>query len=527
LPLIPTDDFPGFIRALLAKYGLDEVAQVTSIPTDRLLRWGQGENHHRPADENLLYGFCVNRREFDLIWPHLPSYDRQNAYNPAAPPLGYDLTPPQVRLLKRPTRIAGLEVNFPFGISASVLTRNSDTIRFYASRGFDLLTYKTVRSTPKPAHHPPNWVFIDAQSIDHVKPPFDQPVIGDPYFYPSDVDNAAMANSYGVPSQDPDVWQRDVEASKQYLSSGQVLIVSVVATLPSGSWTQDDMVNDFVKVSRQAKEAGADIVEVNFSCPNTPGEQAGQIYHDPELAGRICAEVKRQALPGFPLLVKIGYLERQPLVEFVRQTQRHVQGIVAINTISMPVNATDGTELFPGRREAGISGPAIRRWARQTVADLVEVREEEGTTDDLAVIAVGGVTSPRDVYDYLNIGADAVESCTGAYLNPNLAIEARAEWASLALIRPFGRPVAERPPALSQPSSTNGIQETEKLIVSLLHDQDYESPEDLFAAVRLQYPVSESLIRVAVLGLLNRGSILRRGDSFLSLATSASSAERP
>ena len=43
-------------------------------------------------------------------------------------------------------------------------------------------------------------------------------------------------------------------------------------------------------------------------------------------------------------------------------------------------------------------------------------------------LGLGGVLTAQDVYDYLdNICVDAVESCTGAFLNPLLGLHARLD----------------------------------------------------------------------------------------------------
>ena len=44
---------------------------------------------------------------------------------------------------------------------------------------------------------------------------------------------------------------------------------------------------------------------------------------------------------------------------------------------------------------------------------------------ELAILGVGGVTTAEDVEEFLELGATAVLTCSGAWMNPNLAIEAR------------------------------------------------------------------------------------------------------
>ena len=205
------DDFSDFVRALTNRYTLEDIMHETGISIEKLEQWRRGGNHYRLQAEWLLYGFCVNRRDFDLLGPILPTYDRQGPCNLEAPPLRDDIEPPQVQLCNRPTKIAGHTVNFPFGISASILTRNAQAIAFYAARGFDILTSKTVRSIGRDPHPAPHWVFIRSDDITKVTPPFDERIVGeDLHYWPNDPRYAAMANSFGIPSLEPRIWQRDV-----------------------------------------------------------------------------------------------------------------------------------------------------------------------------------------------------------------------------------------------------------------------------------------------------------------------------
>jgi len=427
------DDFAAFVRALTDRYTVAEIVHETGISSEQLQQWRRGGNHYRPQAEWLLYGFCVNRRDFDLLGPLLPAFDRQGPLDLEAPPLGDDMAPPRVPLCKRPTTIAGRTVNFPFGIGASILTRNARAIAFYAARGFDILTYKTVRSIQRDPHPAPHWVFIRAADIAKVTPPFAERIVGEDWqYWPPDPRYAAMANSIGIPSPEPRIWQPDVAEAKQALQAGQLLVVSVTASPPPGDKSEQTLLDDFVRVAMQAKEAGADIVEANYSCPNTPGDATGDLCQDAELSGKVSAALAR-ALADTPLWVKIGYLAEPLRAAFVRHNRAYIRGIVAINTIAMAVVSPAGTPLFPGsgRGRAGISGVAIRPWAHEVVRHLVAMREQEKAANAFAIIAVGGVNTPQDIYDYLNLGADAVETATAAYLNPYLAIETRLQLSKL------------------------------------------------------------------------------------------------
>ena len=60
-----------------------------------------------------------------------------------------------------PVDFLGEKVNSRLGIAAGLLL-NAKWIEGYAARGWDLLTYKTVRSSARECYPPPNWAFVKA-----------------------------------------------------------------------------------------------------------------------------------------------------------------------------------------------------------------------------------------------------------------------------------------------------------------------------------------------------------------------------
>ena len=295
-----------------------------------------------------------------------------------------------------------------------------------AERGFDILTYKTVRTKERKVHKFPNWAFISDPSNLRDRN-FEEPLVAEVQYWASDPTEVTMVNSFGIPSSSPSIWQPDVVKAKAALGPRQVLIVSVVGTTPSSEGSLDNLIDDFVRAAELAKEAGADIVELNFSCPNIPGHREGEVYRSPEISAAITQAV-REAIRDTPIFMKIGYLDEGLLSSVVHANAHFVQGVVAINTVSMRVKNVFGDDFFPSSRgykrsTAGISGSSIKPLAMEVVRNLGELRKK--FQYDFDILAVGGVTTGRDVQEYLNLGANGVQSCTGAWINPNLAIETR------------------------------------------------------------------------------------------------------
>lgn len=129
--------------------------------------------------------------------------------------------------------LLGRPVGFPLGVPASVLTADSHWVRFFASRGFNVLTFKTVRSREWNPNPFPNWVFLE--DADAPLPigidPRAVTVHGDEDTYLRQLRAFSTANSFGVPSTEPSVWKPEVRAAVDVLGEGQMLIVSVMGTV--------------------------------------------------------------------------------------------------------------------------------------------------------------------------------------------------------------------------------------------------------------------------------------------------------
>lgn len=419
----------GLVKELSRKISYAELAKEMEIPEAELRRWEADKQQYSVhelwglARVSQKYGF------FDLLPAHgiTPvSYNLAAPFELTAPPVGHEQEPPAVPLIKRETTIAGYPVDFPLGLPASVLAANAKWIEFYARRGFDILTYKTVRTRDWKEHRWPNWVFIrnPVEINDPLRPP---PVTGYPGYWPRDLSTVSMANSFGVPSFAPNWWQEDLRRAREIVIEGhQVLIVSVIASVHGKTQI---IAEDFVNAARMARDAGADIIEANYSCPNTPeNPTVGELYQDPENSRYVSAAIKEALGDKTPFFVKIGYLPEHRLREFVEQNVPFIDGIVAINTISAQVVSEGGQETFPERPAAGISGWAIKASAHEVAKNLVALRNEIATKRGkrLTILGLGGVLGREDAFQYLDdIGVDGVESCTGAFLKPNLGIEIR------------------------------------------------------------------------------------------------------
>lgn len=354
----------------------------------------------------------VNSKKF------IPTYDvgKDYYYNfEHGPFFSQDLKLPE-RIIKGKEVFLGFHVNSRFGVPAGPLL-NSKWIKLYAELGFDILTYKTVRSHENKAHPFPNCLFLD------IKRQIKESEISLPLYAfdinhsPETYQELTITNSFGVPSHNPNIWQANVNSAKDYLNEGQILILSVMGTPDEdGDWRS--IISDYVKCAKLAEETNADIIELNLSCPNVLHKE-GSIFMDHELTRLICERVKKECKK--PILLKIGFLHEINKIKFLMDAAApFVDGIVAINTLRMRILNKDGLPALGSNRESsGVCGAAIKDCAKSQVARMLEIKN--AYKYNMAIIGVGGVIIPKDIEEYLSLGVDAVQSATGAMWNPLLA----------------------------------------------------------------------------------------------------------
>ena len=310
----------------------------------------------------------------------------------------------------------GFPVRSRFGVAAGILG-NSRWISAYSRLGFDILTFKTIRSETRLCGTPPNWMWLDPDSlaggIDDPERPL---VIGGQT--PSTLSDWSLGGSFGIPSLEPAVWRDEIRAARASLRDAQVLIVSVVGTAHPHT-TEDEIVADFAALAREAVECGAHLVEANLSCPNV-GKREGQIFLDTELSIRIARAV-RDAVGSVPVLLKVGELrDEESIARFLAGVAGLADGVVLMNSPARRmVRADQGPYFPPGREVAGVTGAAVKPIALRAIRQASALIRRHGYP--LQIVGVGGVITPADARDFIDAGACAALAVTGAAMNPWLA----------------------------------------------------------------------------------------------------------
>jgi dihydroorotate dehydrogenase len=311
-------------------------------------------------------------------------------------------------------KLFDLPVYLPFGIPAGPLL-NGKFVKAALDKGFNIVTYKTVRSRQYSCSQWPNVLGVQING-DLTLDLAEKGVVGNHKY----VEPLSITNSFGVPSFDPEFWQKDLSETVKYAKKGQIVIGSFQGTTN----TEHDpvaYVEDFVNLARMIKKTGVKVLEVNLSCPNEGTTDL--LCFDLKRTKEIAEAIKNE-IGDTPLIIKIAYFQEQEqlekLVDYVGKT---VDGIAAINTIPAKIFDKNGNQALPGnnRLKSGVCGSAIKWAGLEMVKRLKNLRDQKGLS--FTILGVGGVTRPEDYQAYKNAGADVVMSATGSMWNPYLAQE--------------------------------------------------------------------------------------------------------
>jgi len=311
----------------------------------------------------------------------------------------------------------GRPLNSRLGISAGPLL-NSKWVEGYARLGFDVLTYKTVRSAFHPAYNLPNIRPVENREVAAVatrRPP---------------ASSLTFAVSMGLPSMEPDVWRKDVRRAKDKIGPGQLLIVSVIGT-PRAGGDSEALIADYARCATWAAEAGADAIEVHLASPDPLDGHAQMICESVPLSAQVLYRVRTAV--SIPIVAKLGAFRSPRLLhETATKLAPWVDGFVLVHGIQRRVVDEQGQAAFDGsgRDLADVVGADTYPVASRQVEEMLAWRKAGAW--DRAVLAVGGITTVERAHHVLREGADAALVATAALFDPLFASRFRQVPASAA-----------------------------------------------------------------------------------------------
>lgn len=208
-------------------------------------------------------------------------------------------------------------------------------------------------------------------------------------------------NSYGLPNGGMPYYKEKLPLMvKLAHDSNKLLIANVVGFSAS----------EFLTLIKLAEDSGADIVELNFSCPNawTEGGKQKQIlsYH-PKIVEQTLKYIKEKK-PSIPIALKLSPLPPDILADIskVIVKSKIIKIVTATNSYPNAFTST-GTKTSGQDSLAGLSGRALKPISLGMVSQLRQL-----LPSSIEIIGCGGISTSNDVSDFLKSGAKAVQIAT-------------------------------------------------------------------------------------------------------------------
>lgn len=169
---------------------------------------------------------------------------------------------------------------------------------------------------------------------------------------------------------------------------------------------------EWEKLARLSTEAGADVIELNFSCPNMEEKGVGvDIGQDSELVRRFTKAARRGTKA--PILAKMTPNITDMRIPAEAAIEGGADGIAAINTIkSISGVNIDTLVAAPAVRGAssigGYSGRAVKPIALRYMSELCNDEKIKG----VHLSGMGGVYTWRDAVEFILLGAGSIQITT-------------------------------------------------------------------------------------------------------------------
>ncbi|KAG0489150.1 hypothetical protein HPP92_007800 [Vanilla planifolia] len=193
----------------------------------------------------------------------------------------------------------------------------------------------------------------------------------------------------------------------------RILIGSIMEEYNKDAWHE---------LIERVEATGVDALEINFSCPHGMPERkmGAAVGQDCALLEEVCGWINEKAT--VPVWAKMT-----PNITDITQPARVAlksgcEGIAAINTI-MSVMGIDLNTLRPEPCVEGYSTPggysskAVHPIALGKVMQIAQMMKDEFSNRDVSLSGIGGVETGNDAAEFILLGANTVQVCTGVMMH--------------------------------------------------------------------------------------------------------------
>ena len=170
---------------------------------------------------------------------------------------------------------------------------------------------------------------------------------------------------------------------------------------------------EWTYLAQKMEEAGADIIECNFSCPNMTKDGLGSdVGTDPELVSKYTKAVRKGT--KLPILAKMTPNITNMEVPAIAAINAGADGIAAINTIKSIMNV----DLYNNYSSApyvkgkscvgGYSGKAVKPIALRFIHDM----KTNDKLKDIPISGMGGIETWKDAAEFMSLGCETIQVTT-------------------------------------------------------------------------------------------------------------------
>ncbi len=282
--------------------------------------------------------------------------------------------------------VNGLKMPNPFVIGSGPPGTNANVIGKAFDEGWGAVIAKTVS--------------LDASKVINVAPRYGRLRGNDRK------DIFGWENIELISDRDFDVWIDEFKQLKDKYPDG-ILIASIMEEFNKDAW---------IEIVERCQDCGVDAFELNFSCPHgLPERKMGAAMgENPAILEEVCGWV--MGATKIPVWAKMT-----PNVTHIEDPTRAslkagCDGIAAINTIRSCIGVNLDT-LRPEPSVEGYTTPggysckAVRPIALRMCMEIAKVIKEEYPGRTLS--GIGGVETGDDAAQFILLGSDTVQVCTG------------------------------------------------------------------------------------------------------------------
>lgn len=263
--------------------------------------------------------------------------------------------------------VGNVNWTFPVGLAAG-LDKNADALAFFHHQGFGAIECGTVTMRPQLGNPRPR-VFR----------------------YP---DEQSLRNAMGFPNDG----LMSIFGRLQSYHEATPIGVNIGKNKETSA---EDSIEELFLIFESLVDL-ADYFVINVSSPNTPGLRALQ---EKSYLTELFTELNKTRGQKDLYLKIAPDLEAQKVEELVDlSSEMNLTGIIATNTT-----------IMPERGAGGISGVLLRERSRKIREQILAIN------NTLELIAVGGITDPKDLFDLWKLGGKAAQVYTAyIYQGPDL-----------------------------------------------------------------------------------------------------------